>query len=65
MARSLGVSLAEAYPQVAAMWALERAAGVQLIERVRPLAATPAGAALIREAEHLLGLLDAVQSSVT
>ncbi|MFD8766675.1 hypothetical protein [Streptomyces mirabilis] len=47
------------------MHALEKAAGVQLIERTSPLAATPAGAALIHEAEHLLSLLDAAQSSVT
>ncbi|MFF8946686.1 hypothetical protein ACF1A5_31400 [Streptomyces sp. NPDC014864] len=37
----------------------------QLIERTSPLAATPAGAALIYEAEHLLSLLHAVQPSVT
>jgi hypothetical protein len=45
----------------------EKAADVQLIERTspRPLAATPAGAALIHEAEHLLSLLDSVPSSVT
>ncbi|MFD7551454.1 LysR family transcriptional regulator [Streptomyces sp. NPDC059816] len=45
--------------------ALEKAAGVQLIERTSPLTATPAGTALINEAEHLLSLLDAVESSVT
>ncbi|MEV5508262.1 hypothetical protein [Streptomyces orinoci] len=45
--------------------ALEKAAGVQLIERVCPLAATAVGTAVIHEAEHLLSLLDAAQSSVT
>ncbi|MFI9158736.1 TniQ family protein [Kitasatospora aureofaciens] len=45
--------------------ALERAAGLQLIRRANPLAATAAGAVLIREAEHLLSLLDAVRSPLT
>ncbi|MER6112827.1 TniQ family protein [Streptomyces hirsutus] len=61
-ARSLGTLPATLTHQ---LHALEKAAGVQLIERTSPLAATPAGAALIHEAEHLLSLLDAAQSSVT
>ncbi|MFE9776432.1 LysR family transcriptional regulator [Streptomyces sp. NPDC005931] len=61
-ARSLGTLPATLTHQ---LHALEKAAGVQLIERTSPLAATPAGTALIHEAEHLLSLLDAAQSSVT
>jgi hypothetical protein len=40
--------------------ALEKAAGLQLIQRTNPLAATAAGTRLIHEAEHLLSLLNAV-----
>ncbi|MFE9248121.1 LysR family transcriptional regulator [Streptomyces sp. NPDC007088] len=61
-ARSLGTLPATLTHQ---LHALEKAAGVPLIERTSPLAATPAGTALIHEAEHLLSLLDAAQSSVT
>ncbi|WP_078992953.1 helix-turn-helix domain-containing protein [Streptomyces sp. MMG1121] len=61
-ARNLGTLPATLTHQ---LHALERAAGVQLIERTSPLSVTPAGTALIHEAEHLRSLVDAVQSSVT
>ncbi|WP_405802781.1 LysR family transcriptional regulator [Streptomyces sp. NBC_01187] len=61
-ARNLGTLPATLTHQ---LHALEKTAGVRLIERTSPLAATPTGAALIQEAKHLLSLLDAAQSSVT
>ncbi|WP_437022801.1 LysR family transcriptional regulator [Streptomyces sp. enrichment culture] len=61
-ARSLGTLPATLTHQ---LHVLEKAAGVQLIERTSPLAATPEGAAPIHEAQRLLSLLDAVRSSIT
>jgi LysR family transcriptional regulator (chromosome initiation inhibitor) len=45
--------------------ALEKTAGIQLIQRTNPLVATAAGTALIREAEYLLNLLDKARSLPT